>query len=278
MDANMHHTQWNPAARHNTHPRARDLIKICGTAGFTVMSERGVPMYYPRQNRLLSTIDLTWGNWSMTKMKPKCKTLTNTFGSDHQALQVSIPKYTHHKPPTQNTANLKTLDPVIYQTVVENRLSLLPSMFETVDQATSGITQITTILTEVFLAQGKTIKDNKHQEKAWWKEDLLRPLIQNRNRARHWMVLSRLQEAEKCYWNWQAYVKRESEKLKRRHWRTFLANTESNLTFKVLSYTLPNTSGSVAPLYRDDRTVATDKEEQAELLFLVHRWHGLNVT
>lgn len=59
MDANLHHPQWNPAARHNTHPQARELIKICGTAGFKVISERGVPTFYPRQNRLPSTIDLT---------------------------------------------------------------------------------------------------------------------------------------------------------------------------------------------------------------------------
>lgn len=47
MDANLHHQKWNPAARHNTHPQARDLIKMCGTAGYTVMSEQGVPTFYP---------------------------------------------------------------------------------------------------------------------------------------------------------------------------------------------------------------------------------------
>lgn len=80
------------------------------------------------------------------------------------------------------------------------------------------------------------------------------------------MIRSRLPEAEKCYWDWQKFVKQEIEKLKRKHWRAFLANADKNLTFKALSYTLPATTGSVAPLYRENKRVATDKEEQAELL------------
>lgn len=47
MDANLHHPQWNPQSRHNTHPLARELIKTCGTAGFKVISEKGVPTFYP---------------------------------------------------------------------------------------------------------------------------------------------------------------------------------------------------------------------------------------
>lgn len=38
-------------------------------------------------------------------------------------------------------------------------------------------------------------------------------------------------------------------------------------TFKALSYTKPRSSGEVAPLYREDRTLATGKAEQAKLLF-----------
>lgn len=86
MDANLHHPQWNPQPRRNTHPLARDLIKTCGTAGFKIISEKGVPTFYPRQNGKPSTIDLTWGNWLMAKYNPVCRTLTDTYGSDHQAL------------------------------------------------------------------------------------------------------------------------------------------------------------------------------------------------
>lgn len=267
MDANLHHTQWNPPNRSNVHPAARDLIRTCGTAVFKVVSERGVPTFYPRQNGSPSTIDLSWGNWALTKHHLVCKTLTTTFGSDHQALQIQIPRHTPQDTPTKNTASLQKLDQAVYQAVVENRLSSFPSQFETDKDAISGINQLTDVLTEAFFDQGKTVKDNKHKTKPWWDEKTLRPLIKTRNRARRWMIRSRLQEAEKCYWEWQKYVKQEIERLKRKHWRAFLANADNNLTFKALAYTLPASTGSIAPLYRADRSVATNKEEQAELLF-----------
>lgn len=267
MDANLHHNQWNPPNRTNVHPVARDLIRICGTTGFKIVSEKGVPTFYPRRNGSPSTIDLTWGNWALTKHNLECKTLTKTFGSDHQALQIQIPRETNQEPPMKNTANIKKLDHATYQAVVENRLSTFPLTFDTNDDVTSGINQLTDILTEAFYAQGKVVKDNKHKQKQWWDKEKLRPLIKTRNRARRWMIRSRSQEAELCYWQWQKYVKQEMEKLKRAHWRRFLATADNNLTFKALAYTLPTTTGSVAPLYREDRSMATDKEEQAELLF-----------
>lgn len=267
MDANLHHPQWSPAHRTNTHPAARDLIKMCGTAGFKVLSEKAVPTFYPRNAGSPSTIDLTWGNWAVTKHKIECKTLTQTFGSDHQVLQIQFPRRATYEHPTRNTASLKTLNQATYQTIVENRLSLLSPIFESKEQVTTSINQITDILTESFLAQGKIIKDNKHKQKPWWDEDKLQPIIKTRNRARRWMIRSRLPEAQTCYWEWQRFVKQEMEKLKRRHWRAFLAKADKNLTFKALSYTVPTATGSIAPLYRSDRSIATDKEEQAELLF-----------
>lgn len=139
MDANLHHNQWNPATRTNVHPASRDLIRTCGTAGFKVISEKGVPTFYPQRNGSPSTIDLTWGNWALTKHKVICKTLTQTFGSDHQALQIRIPQITSLESPTRNTASLKTLNQATYQAVVENRLSTLSTTFENKEQATAGI-------------------------------------------------------------------------------------------------------------------------------------------
>lgn len=150
---------------------------------------------------------------------------------------------------------------------VETALTNMSSIFNTDDQAISGINQLTDVLTDAFYAQGKTVKQNEHKQKPWWDEKILRPLIKTRNRARRWAMRSRLPEAEKCYWDWQRFVKQEIEKLKQKHWRAFLANADKNLTFKALSYTIPASTGSIAPLYREDRSVATDKEEQAELLF-----------
>ncbi|KAG0144136.1 hypothetical protein CROQUDRAFT_710434 [Cronartium quercuum f. sp. fusiforme G11] len=39
MDANLHHTHWNPAHSTHVHPNARVLLKICGMAGFKVVTE-----------------------------------------------------------------------------------------------------------------------------------------------------------------------------------------------------------------------------------------------
>lgn len=190
-----------------------------------------------------------------------------TFGSDHQALQIQILSSKAHEYPTRNTTNLKNLSKATYQETVENQLSTINSVFETEEQAMLGIEQITTTLTDAFFAQGKMVKDNVHRRKVWWNEEKLRPLIKTRNRARRWMIRSQLPEAESCYWEWQKFVKHEIEKLKRKHWRNFLATADNSLTFKALSYTVPASTGAVAPLYRENRSIVTDKEEQAELLF-----------
>lgn len=62
MDGNLHHHHWNPTFRTNVHPTARDLVKLMGTSGYKLLSEKGIPTFYPRQRGRPSTIDLTWGN------------------------------------------------------------------------------------------------------------------------------------------------------------------------------------------------------------------------
>lgn len=267
MDGNLHHHHWNPTYRTNVHPTARELVKLMGTTGHKLLSEKGIPTFYPRQRGRPSTIDLTWGNWKMTRLHHTCKTLTETYGSDHQSLLIIIHRQPIQHIPTRNTATLKNLKQVDYHNAVENELSTLPTSLDTEEQIITNVETLTNILTNAFHKQGKTVPDNSYRRKAWWDEDKLRPLIQTRNRARRWMVLSNLQEAKTCYWNWQRYVKQEIEKLKRRHWRLFLAKADNNLAFKALSYTIPTSTGTVAPLYRADKSIATDKMEQAELLF-----------
>lgn len=55
--------------------------------------------------------------------------------------------------------------------------------------------------------------------------------------------------------------------MKRHHWRAFLAKASGSLSYKAFRYTQSQTTNAVAPLYRPDRTLATDKDEQARLLF-----------
>lgn len=150
---------------------------------------------------------------------------------------------------------------------MENQLRTLPNLVDTENHIIAGIEQLTQILLDSFQKQGKEVPHNTHRRKAWRDEEKLRPLIQTRNRARRWMVRSNLHEAKECYWNWQRYVKQEIEKLKQKHWRKFLAKADNTLAFKAMAYTIPASSGSIAPLYRADKTIATDKKEQAELLY-----------
>lgn len=75
-------------------------------------------------------------------------------------------------------------------------------------------------------------------------------------------------QAKQCYWEWHEHVRRKIDTLKRNHWRTFLAKSGGSLSFKAFKYTQTRVTNSVAPLYRQDRTLATEKAEQAKLLFL----------
>lgn len=81
------------------------------------------------------------------------------------------------------------------------------------------------------------------------------------------MILSRDPLAKQCYWSWNEFVRRTINDLKKQHWRLFLAKAQGALTFKAFKYTMTQTTNLVAPLYRPDRTLATDKHDQAGLLF-----------
>lgn len=59
---------------------------------------------------------------------------------------------------------------------------------------------------------------------------------------------------------------------KARHWKKFLANSSGVDIFKAFKYTKPTSLGEIAPLYRADKSITSDKHEQANLLF-----HGTSV-
>lgn len=81
------------------------------------------------------------------------------------------------------------------------------------------------------------------------------------------MVLILRIEVKNCDWKWADYVKLKLNGFKRKHWFTFLAKSKGNLTFKAFAYTKTLATGEVAPLYRDENSLATEKNEQAEFRF-----------
>lgn len=268
MDANLHHTSWNPINYHHTHPLAKELIKMCGRAGFRIQSQKNIPTFYPRARGKPTTIDLTWINFELSKQEVVCKTTSNNYGSDHQMMLTEIKLTETREPREHNSASLEKLDKASYCDDLEYKLSGFPESLTSIREIDAAVDLITDAITQAFLKQGKTVKTNSHQHKAWWNEEKLRPLIKERNRARRWMILSGTYEAAQCYWEWNNHVKFSIHELKRAHWREFLAKTQGGLTFKAFKYTQSQGSNAVAPLYRRDRSLATDKNEQAELLFI----------
>lgn len=268
MDANLHHPSWNPSNYHHTHSVSKELIKVCGSAGFKIQSQKHVPTFYPRARGRPTTIDLTWINHVMTKRKVTSVTTSNNYGSDHQMLLTKIQLDEVPEAREHNSARLDKLDKASYHNAVENQLSKVPEIFTSNEDIDAVVALITDVLVQSFLKQGKVVKTPAHRNKAWWDEERLRPLIRERNRARRWMILSGTREATQCYWEWNNHVKYSINTLKQRHWRAFLAKAQGGLTFRAFKYTQTQSSSTVAPLYRQDRTLATDKPEQAKLLFL----------
>ncbi|KAG0140147.1 hypothetical protein CROQUDRAFT_692263, partial [Cronartium quercuum f. sp. fusiforme G11] len=70
------------------------------------------------------------------------------------------------------------------------------------------------------------------------------------------MLCSNSEEAYCCYYDWQKFFKQE-----------FISNCSGTEIFKAAKYIKPNQTGKVAPLYHRDKSLTSNKEEQADLLF-----------
>lgn len=268
MDANLHHRNWNPTTYHHTHTQSRELIRVCGSAGFKISSQKGVPTFYSKSGQSATTIDLTWVNHKLSKFGIISSTTDDSHGSDHQVLTTEIRTGDSIPNPIHSSASLEKMGKASFHEDVEDQLSVFPIEIDSREEIDAAVEFVTDTIRGAFLRQGKIVKTKPHRHKAWWDEEKLRRPIQERNRARRWMIISRTADAKKCYWEWDDYVKRLINELKRHHWRAFLAKAHGNLSFKAFSYTAPHGSNTVAPLYRRDKTLATDKNEQAKLLFL----------
>lgn len=192
MDSNLHHMRWNPSYSSYTHTEARTLLKICGTAGFKIVSEKGTPNFYHRKQGRQSTIDLSWANFPLNKNSVRGSTLNETFGSDHQAIRVVIADKQAFPPKYRNTCSLKNLKKQDSIDAVNAQLSRLPVVFSSTDEVTEKVNEVTRSLVDTFAKQGKEVLDNDHRKKHWWDKEKLHQLIKTRNRAQRWMTLSQL--------------------------------------------------------------------------------------
>lgn len=47
MDSNLHHRSWNPTYQRRTHTQSLELMSMCGSHSFKIISPKGVPTFYP---------------------------------------------------------------------------------------------------------------------------------------------------------------------------------------------------------------------------------------
>ena len=111
------------------------------------------------------------------------------------------------------------------------------------------------------------VNDNLIKAKPWWNKKLLDPIVNNRNRARRWMLLTKTQESTDCYWYWQNYFKDTISNLKKNHWRKFLAESNHHQIFTAYKFIKPSLSNCVDPLIDNNGRFTSNKHEQAQLLF-----------
>lgn len=203
IDSNLHHRAWNPLHQRRTHPQSPELMQMCGTHSFKLTSLKGVPTFYlPRGDGKGTTIDLVWANFMLSRRIHRCEVISDTFGSDHQAIVTVL---NLSPPPLRNTATMTKLDLFSFVTGIEKALEGNTCDPLTPAEIGNQVQELTQSIQDAFHRQGKTVPVNPHRQKLWWDQDHLGPIVNNRNRARKWMFLSKLPHARKCYLEWQAY-------------------------------------------------------------------------
>ena len=105
----------------------------------------------------------------------------------------------------RNTATLTKLDLFSFTTGIENALGDKDPDPRTVEDVDAQVQLVTSAIIDAYHRQGKMVPANAHRQKLWWDQKQLGPIINHQNRARRWMLLSKLPQARKCYLEWQAY-------------------------------------------------------------------------
>lgn len=153
IDGNLHHSLWNPTYYKHTHSLAKELIRICGSAGFTLTSQKHVPTFYPRaRNVSPTTLDLTWINFALTRFSVTGCTSSENCGSDHQLLLTKIVLDSPLEESTHNTARFETMAKASFCEDLENQLSHLPLTLQTIEDIDENVQQITEAITGAFFS------------------------------------------------------------------------------------------------------------------------------
>jgi hypothetical protein len=235
--------------------------------GFKIISEKGVPTFVTSRSSP-TTIDLTWANSAALKFIHSCSTSSSNHGSDHQAICLRLNFESNIQINERLSYDLKKFDAKVFQAKLLRQTQSIPSNdLSNADNIDTFVKKLTIAIQNSADKQKKTVNHNKGKIKPCWDKIILDPIINKRNRARKWMLLSKSPALFECYRHWQATFKESVATLKKNHWRKFLAECKDTDLFKAYRYTKPNNSNSVAPLLDENDNVTTNKEEQATLLF-----------
>ncbi|KAI7945429.1 hypothetical protein MJO29_011817, partial [Puccinia striiformis f. sp. tritici] len=98
-------------------------------------------------------------------------------------------------------------------------------------------------------------------------DEILDPLVKNRNRCRRLMMLDNSPSNRERYNYWNNQFRDKVTELKQNHWRRFLAETDQNTIYQAFRSTKPRSGGGITPLRNQEDKLTSNKREQAELLF-----------
>lgn len=265
-DSNLHHSIWNPPDYMITDTLAKKLVHLCSNSGLKLISPRGTPTRFSTNTRP-TTIDLVWASWNVTNRVKSCQVLTDSIASDHLPITTLLDLAITPSPNTHVYFKVSDIDKDILHSEIISQHHLLPTDYSDPLSIDEGVKILADTILKAAQDQGRKITTNFNRHKSWWDKDKLTPILRNRNRARKWMIKSNLPEARACYYEWQKFFKDQVIRSKVEHWKKFLATCSNNDTFKAFRYVKPNSTSDIAPLRKQDGSVATTKEDQAELLY-----------
>lgn len=204
-------------------------------------------------------------NFLASKLLSKTSIPVKNHGSDHQAILIDL---SLHGPPKALRKSMPKWGDISPDSVCQKIKPEIDALCNSSDQTLEGhFKHLTDAISKIQDSMGKKVEVNPGRSKSWWCTATLNPIIETRNRARQWMMLTGSPEAADCYKQWCVYFREMVGALKRNAWWRFLENSSDNTVFKVFrTIKKPKTAG-ILPLRRSDGTITSDKKEQAELLF-----------
>jgi hypothetical protein len=233
MDSNLNHKLWNPAKHSHSHSKAKELIRICGIKSFKIISEKGIPTF-PTKRSSSTTIDLTWCNFSAQNLIQKCLTSHANHGLDHQAIHLKLNFSSQLQINKRSSYNLENIDVEKFNQDLNHSLNIVNNTSLTnSSEIDSFVHKLTSSFQEALNKQKKEVRDNNAKAKPWWDKKILEPIVEKRNGARKWMLLSKSTNSCNCYKHWQQILREKVFELKKNHWRRFLAELKDPQIFKA---------------------------------------------